>query len=102
MAPEVLRGEAASIQSDIYSIGILLYRLVTGCFPVNAHSLTEVRAMYQRGDTTPLRHRRPDLPESFLRAVERSLSPHPGERFATACQMAEALKASFGTDCGSY
>ncbi len=94
MAPELLRGEAASVQSDIYSIGILLYRLVTSGYPVEANSLNEVRLMYERGETTLLRDRRPDLPEPFLRTVERSLSPDAGERFATVGQMGQALSAS--------
>jgi len=97
MAPETLRCEAASVQSDIYSIGILLYWLVTGCFPVHADSLREVRLRYQRGETVPLRLRRRDLPEPYLRAVERALSPEPQERFATAYEMGNALRASLGT-----
>ncbi|HTS64146.1 MAG TPA: serine/threonine-protein kinase [Candidatus Acidoferrales bacterium] len=97
MAPEILRCETASVQSDIYSIGILLYRLVTGCFPVRADTLREVRLRYQRGETVPLRLRRRDLPESYLCAVERALSPEPEGRFATACEMGEGLRASCGT-----
>jgi eukaryotic-like serine/threonine-protein kinase len=95
MAPEVLRGESASVQSDIYSIGILLYRLVTGSFPVEANSMHEVSLMYERGEATLLRDRRPDLPEPFVRVVERSLAAEPGERFVTAGQMAQALSATF-------
>lgn len=97
MAPEILRGGTASVQSDIYSIGVLLYHLVTGCFPVKADSLKEVRVKYERGETTPLRDRHLGLPEAYVRVVERSLSPNPCERFATACQMAEALRPAFGT-----
>jgi eukaryotic-like serine/threonine-protein kinase len=95
MAPEVLRGQSASVQSDIYSIGILLYRLVTGAFPVEGHSLHEVRLMYDRRETVLLRDRRPNLPELFLRVVERALAAEPGERFGTTGQMAQALNASF-------
>jgi serine/threonine-protein kinase len=97
MAPEILKGGTASVQSDIYGIGVLLYHLVTGCFPVKADSLTEVRFKYERGELISIRDRGPGLPESYLRVVERSLSAHPGDRFATACQMAEALRASSGT-----
>jgi eukaryotic-like serine/threonine-protein kinase len=95
MAPEILRGEAASVQSDIYSIGILLYRLVTANFPVEASGMQEVLAMYESGEVTLLRDRRPDLPEAFVRVVERALAAEPGERFATAGQMAQALNGSF-------
>jgi serine/threonine-protein kinase len=96
MAPEVLRGELASMHSDIYSMGVLLYHLVTGSFPVKAASLKEVRVKHERGETTPLRHRLPDVPQPYLCVVERSLSPCPRERFATARQLADALRTAFG------
>ena len=93
MAPEILRGDPATVQSDIYSIGIVLYRMVTGAFPVEANSLHEVRRMYERGQVRLLRDRRPDLPSGFVRVVERALAADPAERFATTGQMAQALAA---------
>jgi serine/threonine protein kinase len=96
MAPELLRGEQASVQSDIYGVGVLLYHLVSDAFPVEARSLTEVRRAHERGHATLLRDRRSDLSEPFVRAVERALSLDPAERFSSAGQMAQALSASFG------
>src|SRR5262249_55904160 len=49
MAPEVLRGEPASVQSDVYSLGVLLYYLVTGRYPVEAASLDELDAAHREG-----------------------------------------------------
>jgi serine/threonine-protein kinase len=96
MAPELLQGSQASVQSDIYSIGILLYRLVSGAFPIGEeNNLDGVRRIYARGETTQLRDRRSDLPEPFLRVVERSLSPDPDKRFTTTGQMARALSTLF-------
>jgi serine/threonine-protein kinase len=91
MAPELLRGESCSVQSDIYSIGVLLYRLVTGSFPLQALSFNDIRAMQSRGEITLLRDRRPDLPEEFLRTVEQSLSLDAAGRFASAGHMERAL-----------
>jgi serine/threonine-protein kinase len=93
MAPELMRGESSSVQSDIYSIGILLYRLVTRGFPVEARSFSAIRAIHESGEIALLRDRRPDLPEAFLRAVERSLSFDAAARFATAGHMGRALSA---------
>ncbi len=93
MAPELLRGESSSVQSDIYSIGILLYRLVTGGFPVEARSFSDIRAIHESGEITLLRDRRPDLPQAFLRAVEGALAFDAGGRFATCGHMATALSA---------
>jgi serine/threonine-protein kinase len=98
MAPELLRGESCSARSDIYSIGVLLYRLVTGSFPLEARTFNEVRAMHSRGEVTLLRDRRPDLPQQFLRAVEQSLSLDAGGRFSSPGHMASALSEFLADD----
>ena len=77
MAPEILEGHEASVRSDVYSVGVLLYRLVTGSYPVQGRSVQEVRDKHARGERTFLRDARPDLPESFVQIVERALSLKP-------------------------
>jgi eukaryotic-like serine/threonine-protein kinase len=94
MAPELLRGGEASAQSDIFGIGVLLYHLVSGSYPAGGRNLPDVRGVYERGEAKLLRDRRADLPESFLRTIDRSLSPDPDGRFATAGQMAQMLSTS--------
>jgi serine/threonine protein kinase len=94
MAPELLRREKASVRSDIYSIGVLLYHLVTGTYPAEARNLEEVRRVHAHGQAKLLRDRRADLPESFLRVVDLALSPEPGLRFAAAERMFQALNES--------
>jgi serine/threonine-protein kinase len=95
MAPELLRGEKASAQSDIFGLGVLLYRLVTDRFPVEGRNFSDLRRAYERGEAIRLRDRRNALPEPFVRAVERALAADPHDRFATAGQMAKALISSF-------
>ncbi len=101
MPPEVLHGEPASQGSDLYALGVLLYHLVSGSFPVEAGSLEDLRARHQRGEGKLLRDLRPDLPEPFVRVVERALAADLGERFATAGQMEQALSASLGVESGA-
>ncbi len=91
LAPEVLEGGAPSPASDIYSLGVLLYHLVTRRYPVVAGSMDELRARHARGERILLRDARPDLDAGFVRAVERSLSPNPGDRFQSAGEMESAL-----------
>ena len=81
VAPEVLAGQAVTPQSDIYSLGVLLYHLVTGTYPVRGRSLKEVRDAHARGIRTALRDARPDLPDTFIRIVDRALDPDPRARY---------------------
>ncbi len=91
MAPEILAGEEATVQSDLYGAGILLYLLASGAFPVTGRSAGEIQNAHESGRSTSLRDARPGLPESFLRVVERATANKPGERFATAGEMEKAL-----------
>jgi serine/threonine-protein kinase len=91
MAPEELRGEPPTPASDIYSLGVLLYRLVTRHFPIEARTYDELHARHDRGERTPLRDRRPDLPGGFVRVVERALESRPERRFASAGEFERAL-----------
>ncbi len=96
LAPEVLSGQAASVRSDIYSLGALLFHLVTGSFPVEAGSLREVCDRHLRGERTLLRDARPDLPERFISIVERALAPLPADRYESAGAMEAGLLAVIG------
>lgn len=98
MAPEVLNHQEASIRSDIYSAGVLLYRLVTGSYPVRAPTVHELRDKHARGERTLLRDARPDLPDDFVRIVERALSPRPADRYESAGAMEAALAAARASD----
>ena len=91
LAPEIFRGEPASVRSDIYSLGVMLYFLVTGTTPVTGANAAEVAAHHAAHERQPLREARPDLPEAFIAAVQRALSPEPQGRFASAAAFAEHL-----------
>ncbi len=95
-APELLRGAAPSAASDLYSLGALLFRLVTGRHPVEATTLAALRDAHARGARTSLRALRPELPTAFVAAIERALDPDPARRFgdAGAFELALAHAAS--------
>ena len=91
IAPEILRGDAPTPASDLYSLGALLYYLLTGSYPVEAKTLAELMARQQRGDSVPLADRRPDVPDSLLKVIERALDLSPERRFASAGELRRAL-----------
>jgi serine/threonine-protein kinase len=98
MAPEVLLGGAATARADIYSLGVLLHHLVSGSFPVVATSWDELRKKHRQGETRLLRDDRPDLPEAFVRVVERATAALPENRFSTAGEMERALSQALGIE----
>lgn len=100
-APEVLDGKSASVASDIYSLAVVLYRLVTERYPIEASSLEDLRAAAKSGGWKSLRDVRPDLPAPFVQVIERALAPSPSHRFATAAEMERALAATLGAASAS-
>jgi TolB-like protein/cytochrome c-type biogenesis protein CcmH/NrfG len=91
VAPEVLEGQAATPQSDVYSLGVLLYHLVTGAYPVGGRSLKDVREAHARGTRTPLAAARPDVMSAFARIVDRALDPAPDNRYDSPDALGAAL-----------
>jgi len=95
MAPEVLAGEAPSASADLYSLGVLLFHLLTGSYPVEASSLAELRAAHEAGRRRLLRDARPDLPAALVAVVERALGPSRS-RYQSPGQMERALGECLG------
>jgi len=90
-APEVLAGQAATRQSDVYSLGVLLYRLLTNGYPVEGATFEDVRDAHARGDRTTLREARPDLPPAIAAVIDGALCADPARRYRTADAFSEAL-----------
>ena len=94
LAPEIFRGQRASVQSDLYSLGVLLFYLVSGKFPVVAASMEQLAQAHARRERQPLRDLRPDLPEAFVATVERALDSDPTRRYQSVGDMETALRES--------
>lgn len=98
LAPERFSGSAPTVASDIYSLGVLLFHLLTNDYPVNGKSHEEIERQHAAG--APLRRvleRRPDLPPSLADAVDRAIARAPAARHATAAAFGAALDASAGS-----
>ena len=93
LAPELLTGGAATVQTDIYALGVLLYYLVTGRFPVEGKSFTDLALAHAQRARRHLRDARPDLPDAFVGVVERAIDPDPARRFHSAGDFHAALEA---------
>jgi len=92
LAPERLGGQPATPQSDLYAVGVVLYEALSGCKPFEAETpLGMVRAVDEHRPT-PLAQARSGLDPRLVATVERAMAKDPAQRFATADEMAEALR----------
>ena len=90
-APEIFLGAPANARTDLYSLGVLLYHLVTGSFPVRAATIDELEAAHAAGARVRLRDARADLPAGFVRVVDRAIAADSSARFETAGAFEAAL-----------
>lgn len=92
MSPEVVREEIAGPQSDIYSLGVVMYKLLTGEVPFTPGNMHSV--MYQIANHTPklVSELRPDLPVRLAEIVEKCLVKDPSRRYQYGYELAHDLK----------
>lgn len=95
MAPEVFHGTLGPA-ADIYSLGVVLYRLVSMKYPVHGSTVADIKGKHSRGEYQSLRDVCPHLSRAFVKVVERALAPDPGQRYASAGEMEQALAALQG------
>lgn len=91
VAPEILEGVRESAQSDVYSLGVVLFHLLTGTYPVTGASVAAVSESHRRGTRRRLSELRPDLPTRLVQIVEHALAEDPTMRLATADAVDAAL-----------
>lgn len=95
-APEQAAGEAPTPASDVYSLGIVLYELLSGTPPFTAGSAEELARLHLSARPIPIREYIPDIPAALEEIIMKVLSKEPSARYRTADQLGRVLM-QFGT-----
>jgi urea transport system substrate-binding protein len=93
MAPEQARGEPVDGRSDLFSLGVVLYRLCTGELPFRGDSVMAVLTALAVDEPAPIRECNPQIPPELDRLVMQLLEKDPGRRPAAAVQVVDVLAA---------
>lgn len=92
MSPEVVREEVAGPQSDIYSLGVVMYKLLTGEVPFTPGNLHSVMYQIVNHDPKPVTEIRPDLPLRLAEIVDKCLLKDPSRRYQYGYELVRDLK----------
>jgi serine/threonine-protein kinase len=93
MSPEQLRGKQLDPRTDVYSLAIMVYEMLTGKLPFEGRTQQEIMIARLKSEPTPIRTARPDLdfPAAVERVLQKSMERDPAERYHTAPEFATAM-----------
>jgi eukaryotic-like serine/threonine-protein kinase len=91
LSPEQARGGRIDGRSDLYTLGLLLYEMLSGRLPYADNTAQEALSQRLSGHLTPIERHRTDLPPWVARLVARLLKPNPAHRFQSAEQVVAAI-----------
>ncbi|GIK55909.1 MAG: hypothetical protein BroJett015_15720 [Chloroflexota bacterium] len=94
ISPEQLEGKKPDGRTDLYSLGIVLYELVTGQLPYDIRTVDEAFKQHRGGQPTPPHHIRPEVPTTVSDIISRAMAKDPAQRFQSGAEMAAALRAA--------
>jgi len=92
LSPELIRSEVPTPRSDIYSLGITLYEMLSGEPPFNADSAMSLMMMHLNDPVPDVQSIRPDVPAALENILQKSLEKDPARRYGSAAEMSADLK----------
>ena len=92
MSPEQLAGQRIEGRSDLFSLAVSLYQLLTGRLPFEGESMAQLMFKIANEPPTDIRTINPTLPPGLVAFIQRAMSKNPDERFQTGEEFAQALR----------
>jgi serine/threonine protein kinase len=98
MSPEQLRGKPLDPRTDIYSLALMTYEMLTGKLPFQGRTQQEMMIARLRSDPVPIRRMRPelDIPEAVEKTLNKAMARNPDDRYQTVVEFADALGMAAG------
>jgi serine/threonine protein kinase len=93
MSPELIRGETPDPRSDLYSLGVTLFEMVSGHPPFEADSAMALMMMHINDPMPDIQSMRPDVPTNLVLVIQKALAKVRDQRYASMADMADALTA---------
>lgn len=94
LPPEQASGKGSTMQSDIYSMGILMYELLSGSLPFRGDNAVEIALKQLKEPIPNLKTKIPELPNSIVNIVKRATAKNPKNRYSDAREMLEDIKTA--------
>ena len=91
MSPEQVAGGKVDGRSDLYSVGVVLYQLLTGQRPYSGNTMATLLYQITKEEPPPIEEAAPDVPVGLRHIVSKLLSKQPEKRFQTGAELAKAL-----------